>query len=257
MLKLTDKSGVTARRDGPTIPLSKSMQVTLEYKTAVSVKVEMFKLNFPDLRLPTENAESLIDELISRSICELKHMVDFLAKSFTTSLSAPKRNSKVSLSRWVAKVLSEAVEIEPVAEEIPLESVQPEIVEPEIYDICLLSDKSDSKYRTTQIPPCLIDGGSLYHKSLLSSHPGRIIYYQVPSEHLSNIQCVGCDTTEIELLCEALSVSRHTICGIPPRYLITKEGGVYERMQRELISRNSVVRYFQVLSEYLSNIAVV
>jgi hypothetical protein len=237
------------------ISLKILMQLTSEYKNAVSVKLKEFTSQFPDLSLPTENSESLIEGLISRSIRELKHMVDFLAKSFTVSLPAPKRNSKVSLSRWVSQVLSKVVEIEAIAEEIPLESVQPEILEPEIYDICLLGDKSYSRHSVSRLPLYLIESGSLYQKSLFPSPSSIVSYFQVLSQPLSDIEVDSGGVAKVELLCDNLLVSSHDICCIPPLYLIAGNAA-FKRMHRELITQNSVIKYCQLSSKRLPDICL-
>ncbi|MCC3409374.1 MAG: hypothetical protein JGK17_28225 [Microcoleus sp. PH2017_10_PVI_O_A] len=81
-------------------------------------------------------------------------------------------------------------------------------------------------------------------------------YSQVSPEYLSNIEVAATSTTNIELLTENLVVLGTAICGVPPLYLITKEGGVYKRRRRSLVDQRSVVQYAQVLSEHLSNIEI-
>ena len=236
------------------------MHVSAEYKSAITAALAQFKSEFPGIN---ESAESLVDSLISRSIGELKKMTDFLTKAFTIDLPAPKRNSKISLSRWVAKVFLEASELDSTAEELlPFEdAVMPEILEPEaapVYDICLLGDRAMDRCRVSKTPPYLIDSlNNLYAKGSFQSGLTPVNYFQVPSEHLSNIQRIGPDTVEIELLSEDLSLGKYTIGGVPPSHLITREGGAYKRIHRVSISQNSVVKYCQLIAEHISNISVV
>ena len=110
------------------------------------------------------------------SISELKAMTDFFGTVFNTeSLVAPKRNSRVSLSNWIARVLLSAREIADVSSEKTLEAAQSkeapdpdspcpdcgfvhepgestlctyiapnpeiEVLEPEVYTISILKDK--------------------------------------------------------------------------------------------------------------------
>ena len=84
------------------------MQTTfsVEFTDAVFGILNEFDLKFPNVRELGECVESLSDELILFSIRELKHMADLL-KKVVTPLPSPKRNSKLSLSKWVAEVLLE------------------------------------------------------------------------------------------------------------------------------------------------------
>jgi len=57
------------------------------------------------------------------SICELKEIADFLLNKFTVDLDTPKRNSKVSLADWIARVLLSVREAANTSEAIAVQSV--------------------------------------------------------------------------------------------------------------------------------------
>lgn len=230
--------------------LSNTMELTLEYKTAVSVALDKFATQFPDFVLIEDEPEDAIDELILRSIRELKHMADFLAKSFTVSLPAPKRNSKVSLSRWVVQVISEAIEIEA---QKTTEIIEPEVVEPEVYDISLLGDKAYSRHSVSKLPLYLIHNQSLYQKTLFPSPIGTISYFQVLSETLPDIEVKSGGVANIELWCDTLLTSVHHVRCTPPSHLIAGKTA-FKRQRRQLIAQNSVVEYCQLSAENLKDI---
>ena len=158
---------------------------------------------------------------------------------------------------WIIKVAEDEI-LKPE----PMVPIQPEILPAEpkpIFEIALLGNDLFTKHWVSQTPSYLVTkDGNLFHATgAKQTSPTIIIHYvQLPSKHLSNIQ-EGLLGTDIQLLSDNLSVASHNINGIPPLYLITQEGGVYQRMRRELINQNAVVKYHQVISEYLSNIEVV
>ena len=182
------------------------------------------------------------------------------------SENLPRRNSKFSLARWIAKALLATVAAEDdliafhkLEDEwfADTDPVPVEIVEPTAFEIQLLGEHSFSRRRTKQVPPYLIndEGGNLFSKTLSASY--SIVNYaqEVSVEHLSNIETIH-GTQQIELLTEDLLVYATQVCRVPPLYLITSQGGVYKQMPRELITQHSIVKYAQIICEYLSNISI-
>lgn len=114
-------------------------------------------------------AVSMSESLTAYSIRELKAMNDFLATAFNvTDLDTPKRNSKVSLAGWIAKVLLSAREVaevsgtigDPIADSSDSEV---EVLEPEekpVYKISIHPDRNInrkgwgfSEERVSALPP--------------------------------------------------------------------------------------------------------
>ena len=237
------------------------MQITLaQAGDNISIVLSQFERDFP-FPVPevTKCVESLSQSLLHLSISKLKAMTNFLAQAFTVPLEAPKRNSKISLSKWVAQVLLSAVELQD--DKLSEVSVTPEIevLEPEsapIYKVRLVTDdQMFSEHRLSQIPPYLVHDRKLFHKEAFYSFLDSTHYVEVPAEYLSNVEGLSPGTL-VELLTENLVAVETIILGIPPLHLITKQGGVYKRDRRQLIALHSIVKYSQVICEDLSNIAI-
>lgn len=229
---------------------------------------------------------SVFDVLMEHSIRELKAMADFVATVFKVAgLDAPKRNSKISLASWVTKVLLNAREVSETSEAIgdqvtntecpdcgfvhepfqntlcPSGEVSPQIIDPAsevevlepeekpVYTISIVADGGFSEERVSHLPPFLIDRkGSLLKKFWHRSYDAG--YSEITSKHLSNIAVSS--GLVIKLMADN-EVFQARICGSPPPFIVNK-GGVYKRDQ---VRRGLAVSYSQVISEYLSNIAVV
>lgn len=224
------------------------------------------------------------DSLRERSIRELKEMTDFLADAFNvTDLTAPKRNSKISLADWIAEVMlsarevaesseiSEAIAEQAVNSECPNcgfvhepfqntlcpdgepKSQVVEVLEPEekpVYIVSIIADGAFSEERVSHLPPYLIDRkGNLlkrfWHRSCDAG------YSEITSKHLSSIAVDS--GLVITLMADNLEISQARICGDPPPFVVDG-GGAYKRDQ---VRRGLAVSYSQVISEYLPNIVVV
>lgn len=85
------------------------MQITLQNGDSIANVLAQFESKY----FPVSTAVSLTD----LAIRELKEITDFLGNAFTTTLEAPKRNSKVSLALWIQRVLTGARELMAVSEE--------------------------------------------------------------------------------------------------------------------------------------------
>lgn len=221
-----------------------------------------FSLNWVEIeekfsRWMVSISESLIK---TYSIRELKAMTDFLANTFNVAdLDTPKRNSKLSLADWIARVLLDAHEMAEASEAIAdqvADSPSPEIevLEPEekpAYTISIIADGKFFEERVSRLPPYLIDrkGNLLKQRWHCSCDAG---YVEITSKHLSNI-AVNAGLV-VRLMAENLEVSQACICGDPPPFIIDRTGGVYKR---DHLKVHLAVRYAQVVSEYLSNIVVV
>lgn len=244
------------------------MQITLaqdgdDISTILSQFEHDFSLDFEDdFSLATAEINKCVESasqlFILFSIQKLKEMADFLSQAFTVPLDAPKRNSKVSLSKWIAQVLLAAqLENEKTSEV----SVTPEVevLEPEpkpVYEVRLLADDLfSSNHLLSDIPPYLVRNGKLFQKTVTHDFLPSACYIETFAEHLSNVETLD-HGTAIQLLTGDLVVIETFICQTPPAHLITKEGGVYKRMRRQLIASFGTVRYSQVIAEHLSNIAV-
>ena|GEM_PF-2107809 len=149
-----------------------------------------------------------------------------------------------------------ATETDPVtAADQPTDFPAPEIevLEPEekpIYTISIVADGGFSEERVNRLPPFLIDRkGNLLKKFWHRSCDAG--YSEITSKHLSNIAINS--GLVVELMAENLEVSQACIVEDPPTFIIDK-GGVY---RRDRVRRGLAVSYSQVISEYLSNIAVV
>lgn len=211
----------------------------------------------------SEPIELICQNFISEfKIGELKKMADFLDGTLTVPLDPPKRNSKTSLGKWLAEVLVSAAKLEAETQELlpleePVSSAEVEVVQPPVFDILLLGEHSSSECRVTQTPPYLIDlKGNLFAKaasgSLTATH-----YTEEPfCEYLSNIE-IAHGKRQIELISDHLAVYQATIDRTLPLFLITKEGGVYKRVPHHSLTLQGAVKYYQVVSEYLSKISVI
>ncbi len=222
-----------------------------------------FSLNWVEIeekfsRWMVSISESLIK---TYSIRELKAMTDFLANTFNVAdLDTPKRNSKLSLADWIAKVLFDAHEMAEASEAIAdqvADSPSPEIevLEPEekpAYTISILIGDKFSEERVSCLPPYLVDRkGNLLERLCWLNHCDAG-YSEITSKHLSNIAVNS--GLVVRLMAENLEVSQACICGDPPPFIIDRTGGVYKR---DRLKVHLAVRYAQVVSEYLSNIVVV
>ena len=130
-------------------------------------------------------------------------------------------------------------------------SPEVEVLETEekpVYTISILTEGKFSEERVSCLPPYLIDrkGNLLKRFWHCECDAG---YTEIASQHLSNI-AVGSGLV-IKLMAENLEISQ-CICGDPPPFIVDR-GGVYKRDRLKL---GLVVRYVQVMSEYLSNIVV-
>ncbi|MEG5159552.1 hypothetical protein QUB37_03760 [Microcoleus sp. AT3-A2] len=148
-----------------------------------------------------------------------------------------------------------ASEINPVAAtDQATDSPPPEIevLEPEekpVYTISIVADGGFSEERVNRLPPFLIDRkGNLLKKFWHCSCDAG--YSEITSKHLSDIAINS--GLVVKLMAESLEVSQACIVGDPPPFVVDK-GGVYRRDQ---VRRGLAVNYSQVISEYLSNIAV-
>ncbi|WP_373534732.1 hypothetical protein [Microcoleus sp.] len=137
-----------------------------------------------------------------------------------------------------------------------------EVLEPEekpVYKISIIADGKFSEERVSRLPPYLIDRKGnllerLWHCIDWQHRSCDARYGEITSKHLSNIaEQYG---QIIELATDDLVVDKVNIHGNPPPYVVHK-GGVYKRMTWGVISLGSIVKYAQVISEYLSNIVVV
>jgi len=126
-----------------------------------------------------------------------------------------------------------------------------EVLEPEIYTISIVAaDYSFSEKRVNRLPPYLLNRqGKLLKKFWHRNCDAG--YAEIVSEHLSHITVES--GLVIRLMAENLEVSQACIFGDPPPFLI-HAGGVYKR---DRVKLSLAPRYFQVVSEYLSNIVVV
>ena len=238
------------------------MQITLaQAGDDITVILSQFECNFSFATAEmSECVESISQSLIQLSISKLKGMTDFLSQAFTVPLAAPKRNSKISLGKWLSQVLLSATQLE--HDKFSEVSVTPEVevLEPEpkpVYKVRLVADNLTlSEYRLSDIPPYLVHSGRLFSKTATYDFLDSTHYDEAPSEHLSNLETLDGGTL-IQLLTESLVVIETVICGVPPLYLITKQGGVYKRMQRGLITLHSPIKYAQVICEDLSNLEVI
>lgn len=213
--------------------------------------------------------QTLAQSFITRSIQELKAMVDCLAKNLEISENLPRRNIKFALAQWIAEALLAmvAVEDEWVAEAIaPVEdspSLEIEVLEPEekpVYKIVISRNANFTEERVSSLQPYLVDRqGNLFKKCWSPSCDAG--YSQLISEHLSNIAIVtrGVEMdggVKIELMTDDLVVSEVCIKGSPPPFIIGDRGGVYKRIQRTVFTLTQPLQYAQVISERLSNIQV-
>ena len=245
--------------------ISNSLSAAPETSIAINaINTFEHRFNFATAEM-SRSIQTASQALIDLSISELKQMTDCLAENLGISQGLPRRNSKISLARWVSEVLLGAIKVEDefVVESEPLVPVEPEIlpVEPKpVFEIVLLgNDDLFTKHWVSRIPLYLVtkDGNLFYSTGAKQTSPTIVIHYaQLVAEHLSNIQ-EGLLGTDIHLLSNNLSVAKHNINGHPPRYLITKEGGVYARRRLGYQLCPTAVQYDQLISEYLSNIEVV
>jgi hypothetical protein len=197
--------------------------------------------------------------LLECSIRELKAMTDFLANAFNVAgLDAPKRNSKVSLADWIVGVLLSAREVVEASgaiadQVVDSPSSEVEVMEPEekpVYTISIVANGNLSEERVSSLPPYLLDRkGNLLKKFWHRSCDAG--YAEITSEQLFNIAVES--GLVIKLMTENLEVSQACICGDPPPFIIVDGGGVYKR---DRLKQRLVVRYAQVVSEYLSNIVI-
>jgi len=141
-----------------------------------------------------------------------------------------------------------------------------EVLEPQVYTISIADSifPADGNYpdelhlalakmpfyRVSRLPPYLIDQKNNLLKKVWQRNCDAG-YAEIVSEHLSNI-AVGSGLV-IKLMAENLEVYQACIVGEPPPFLI-HGGGVYKR---DRVKLSLAPRYFQVVSEYLSNIVVV
>jgi hypothetical protein len=133
-----------------------------------------------------------------------------------------------------------------------IEKSEIEKSEIEVYTIStVVADYSFSEERVNRLPPYLIDRKGNLLKKFWHRHYDAG-YAEIVSEHLSNI--ARDSGLVIKLMAEDLEVSQACICGDPPPFIIDRKGAVYKRDRLKL---SLAVRYAQVVSEYLSNIAVV
>jgi len=240
------------------------MQVTLVSSgNTVSHVLNQFEANFSldwvEIKEEfTHLIVSMPDFLIKKySIRELKAMADFLANTFSvTDLDTPKRNSKVSLAGWIAGVLLSAREVAEVSGTIAPDP-EVEVLEPkEVYTISIVvADYSFSEERVNRLPPYLIDRKGNLLKKFWHRHCDAG-YAEIVSEHLSNISVESGLVIKL-MAAENLEVSQACICGEdPPPFIIDKTGGVYKRACDRVKLSLAVVRYAQVVSEYLSSIVI-
>ena len=129
-----------------------------------------------------------------------------------------------------------------------------EVLKPEekpVYTISIVADGKFSEERVNRLPPYLIDRkGNLLKKFWHRSCDAG--YVEIASKYLSNISVDS--GLVIKLMTDNLEVSQACICGDPPPFIVDNRGGVYKR---DYLKLGLAVRYVQVISEYLSNIAVV
>jgi hypothetical protein len=167
---------------------------------------------------------------------------------------------------FIAESTVLAFEVKTIADQVT-DSPSPEIeiLEPEqkpVYKISIHPDRqvdgmgwSFTNERVSALPPYLLDRQTnLFEKSNYTAPSCDASYVQAASEHLSNIaEEYG---QLIELMTDDLVVYRVNVHGNPPPHVVHKRG-VYKRMTWGVISLGSTVKYAQVVSECLSNIAVV
>lgn len=272
-------------------PVLLNKDETADYLVSVLNRIEpAFEIDVFSLCEKHNNSfESISQDLLSFSIRELKKMTNSLTIWFETS-ELPKRNSKVSLSRWIAKLflyIQSPIEFIPsltakatniecpdcgfvhepgqntlcnyTAPGAGIEVLEIEVLEPEgkpIYTIVICADRHVLKERVNALPPYLVDSrGELFLKAW--SSPCDATYSQLTAEHLSNIVVAGKDNgNPIQLMTENLVSCECYIRGESPLFIIDEQGGVYKRMKRIFYDK-SPLPYAQVISEHLSNIIVV
>lgn len=266
-------------------PVLLNKDETADYLVSVLNRIELaFEIDVFSLCEKHNNSfESISQDLLSFfSIRELKKMTNSLTIWFETS-ELPKRNSKVSLSRWIAELFlyiqspiveeplmiasDEAFVHEPgqntlcnyTAPGAGIEVLEIEVLEPEgkpIYTIVICADRHVLKERVNALPPYLVDSrGELFLKAW--SSPCDATYSQLTAEHLSNIVVAGKHNgNSIQLMTENLVSCECFIRGEHPPFIIDEQGGVYKRMKRMFYDK-SPLPYAQVISEHLSNIIVV
>ena len=126
-----------------------------------------------------------------------------------------------------------------------------EVLEPEVYTISIVTaDGNFSEEIVSQVPPYLVDRkGNLFKK--MWHRDADAGYVEIVSEQLSNIAVDS--GVLVKLMAENLEVSQACIAGEPPPFIVDR-GGVYKR---DRVKLSLAIRYAQVVSEYLSNIALV
>jgi len=262
---------------------------TVDYLTSVLNRIEpMFGVSLSSICERHGNClQDVSQEVLAVfSIRKLKSLADSLVVWFETS-SLPKRNSKISLSRWIAEILlyiQQAIHksiggglpavVEEASTDMPTEAsgVEVEVLEPEekpSYKISMHTDRLSSNtsaraaWSFTEewvscLPPYLVDcQGNLFHKGWSPSCDAA--YSQLVCENLSNIAVVSSETaTAIELMTDDLVVLQAWICESPPPFILSGRA-VYKRIPRFAsgASWSAPLRYAQVISEHLSSIALV
>lgn len=133
----------------------------------------------------------------------------------------------------------------------PNPSPKVEVLNPEVYAISIINTAGNfSEERVSRVPPYLLDRkGNLLKKFWHRNFDAG--YAEIVSEHLSHI--ARDSGLVVKLMTENLEVSQACIAGDPPPFLI-HGGGVYKR---DRVKLSLAPRYFQVVSEYLSNTVVV
>jgi hypothetical protein len=133
----------------------------------------------------------------------------------------------------------------------PNPSPKVEVLNPEVYTISIINSAGNfSEERVSRLPSYLLDRNGKLLKKFWSRNCDAG-YAEIVSEHLSNIAVES--GLVIKLMTENLEVSQACIAGDLPPFLI-HGGGVYKR---DRVKLSLAPRYFQVVSEYLSNIVVV
>jgi hypothetical protein len=259
---------------------------TVDYLTHVLNRIEpMFGFNLSSICERHGNClQDVSQEVLAVfSIRELKSLADSLVVWFETSF-LPKRNSKISLSRWIAEIflyIQQAIH-EPIGASLSAavneassdtlteaSGVEVEVLEPEEkpgYKISMHTDRlsGNTSARTAWsfteewvscLPPYLVDRqGNLFHKTWSPSCHAH--YSQLVCKNLSNIAAVV-GGTKIKLMTDDLVVSEASIHGEPPPFIIWG-AGVYKRMPRLACeSPPPPLQYAQLVAENLSNIVLV
>jgi hypothetical protein len=260
---------------------------TVDYLTHVLNRIEpMFGFNLSSICKRHGNCLQDISQemLVVFSIRKLKSLADSLTVWFEVS-SLPKRNSKITLSRWIAEILlyvQQAIHapiggelpaaVEEASTDTPTEasSVEVEVLESEEkpgYKISIHTDRLSSNTSAKAawgfteewvscLPPYLVDRqGNLFCKTWSPSCHAH--YSQLVCKNLSNIAAVAGDGRKIKLMTDDLVVFEACIYGELPPFIISG-AGVYKRMPvLACKSLSSSPQYAQVIAENLSNIVLV